>query len=113
MRIVITLSLLLSLAAAAFADTPETVLVTFRPKAGAEAELERVIGKHWETVTRLHLVTNDNRMIYRVRDEDGKTHFVQILTWKDAEIPDHAPAEVLRWWKEMQRLGTIDFVEIT
>jgi hypothetical protein len=111
MRMLI-LTLLLSIAAAAIADTPETVFITFRPKAGAEAELERVIAGHWETVTRLHLVANRNRLIYRVRESGGKTRFLQILTWRDAEIPDHAPAQVRRWWKEMERLGTVEFVEV-
>lgn len=33
----------------AAADQPETVMVTFRAKAGAEAELARVIATHWRT----------------------------------------------------------------
>ena len=37
-------------------DDPETMMITLRPKAGAEAELKTVIAAHWDTARRLNLV---------------------------------------------------------
>jgi hypothetical protein len=35
-------------------------------------------------------------------DDAGKPYFVEIFTWKDASIPDHAPAEVRAIWKKLE-----------
>jgi hypothetical protein len=43
-------------AAPAHADEPETVMVTLHAKPGSEADVSRVMAKHWETARRLNLV---------------------------------------------------------
>jgi hypothetical protein len=85
------------------AGAPETVMITFRPKAGAEADLAKVIASHWSTALRLNLVVPDPHVTLRAKDEDGP-YFVDIFTWRDAEIPDHAPPAIQAIWKEMNRL---------
>ena len=90
------LFVLLLLAATARADEPETVIVTVKAKPGREAQLEAVMKKHWATVKRLDLATQDPHTLYRA----GST-FIDIFTWKSASIPDNAPAEILAIWKEM------------
>jgi hypothetical protein len=35
-------------------------------------------------------------------DGEGKTYSIEIFTWRDASIPDHAPAAVLSLWQEMK-----------
>ena len=88
---------LLLFAAVARADEPETVVCTVKAKPGKEAQLESVMKKHWATIKRLDLVTNDPHTLYRA---DGGT-FIDIFTWKSGDVPDHAPAEVLTLWREM------------
>jgi len=83
-------------------DPPETVVVTYSPKPGREAEVERLIGEHFATVQRLGLITADPHVTYRDNDEGGKPILVDILTWKGHEIPDDAPAEVRAIWKSME-----------
>ena len=101
-----TLALLVGLAAvgttAAPAD-PETVMVTLRAKAGAEAELAKVIADHWTTARRLDLVRPDPHVTLKGQDASG-TYFIDIFTWRDASIPDNAPAEIKRIWDDMNRL---------
>jgi hypothetical protein len=82
-------------------DTPETVMVTLRPKAGAEAELARIVASHWAAARRLDLVHGEPHVTLRTRDADGRPVFVDIFTWRDASVPDNAPAEIRTIWNAM------------
>jgi len=105
------IALLLTLAAGvAHAAPPETVMITYRAKRGSEAQLAQVVAKHWDTARRLELVTSDPRHLYR-----AGSMLIEVFTWKDAEIPDHAPAEIRAIWDEMNALvekGGISILEV-
>jgi hypothetical protein len=74
-------------------------------KRGAEDALARVIARHWETVRQLKLVREDlPHLTLRATDGDGRTYFVEILTWRDGSIPDAAPPAVLAIWQELHAL---------
>ena len=52
-------------------------------------------------------------------NEKGKAFFIEILTWRDAGIPDNAPAPIQEIWTAMHKLVEprdgrpgIDFVEV-
>ncbi len=105
---------------AARADGPETVIATYRVKQGMEEEFAKVLGKHWPTLRRLGLVLDRPHLVLRGTDEANKTYFVEILTWKDHETPDHVPPEVQKIWASLNalvedRLGhrAIEFPEVT
>jgi len=101
---------------AADAGKPETVIVTCHAKAGAEAELQRVLARHWTTARSLKLVLDTPRLSLRGVDGEGKTYFVEILTWRDGAIPDHAPAAIQSIWAEMGKLVEgrgIEIAEVT
>ena len=85
-------------------DIPETVIVTVRPKAGAEADLARVMADHWATCRRLNLVLAEPHVRIQAKDTEGKPYLVEIFTWRDEDIPDNAPAEIQAIWTEMNRL---------
>ena len=53
------------LACAAFAQKPETVMVTCYAKSGSEADLARVIARHWTTVRDLKLATDAGHLTLR------------------------------------------------
>jgi len=110
------LALTIALALAAFAQQsgrPETVMVTCKAKPGAEADLARVIARHWATARDLKLVVDSPHLTLR-RVEGGRTSFVDIFTWRDAEIPDHAPPAIQAIWAEMNKLSDgIDISEVT
>ena len=94
---------------------PETVMVTCHAKAGAEAELQRVLTRHWNTAGDLKLLRDTPHM--RLRGiENGQTYFVEIFTWRDSAIPDHAPPPIQSIWAEMNKLVEgrgIEIAEVT
>jgi len=85
-------------------DTPETMMITLRPKAGADQELAAVIADHWATARKMNLVRPDPHVTVRTKDEAGRPVFVDIFTWRDRDIPDNAPAPILKIWGDMNRL---------
>jgi hypothetical protein len=89
---------------------PETVMVTCHAKAGSEAELARVLGRHWTTVRNLKLVDDAPHLTLRGAGDGGRAYFVEIFTWRDAATPDNAPPAVRAIWDEMNRLS--DKIEI-
>jgi hypothetical protein len=98
--------ILLSMAAGfvgAAAEKPETVMLRFQAKAGAEGELARVIARHWKTAHELKLLRETPHVTLR-GTEGGKTYFVDIFTWRDASIPDAAPPAIQAIWAEMNKL---------
>jgi hypothetical protein len=82
---------------------PETVMVTYHAKAGSEAALANAIAKQWAAANRLKLVLETPHTLVR-GDEQGKTYFVEIFTWRDANIPDAPPAAIQNIWAEMTQL---------
>ena len=92
-----------SLVAHARAEEPETVMITLHAKAGAEAELAQVIARHWDTARRLKMIRETPHLTLRSAD-GAQTDFVEIMTWRDASVPDSAPAEIQKLWAEMNRL---------
>jgi hypothetical protein len=86
------------------AAEPETVIVTLHVKAGAEAELARVIERHWSTVRKMNMVTDGPHVTLRGTEDGGKTYFIEIFTWRDGSIPDAAPVEVQAIWNTMNEL---------
>jgi hypothetical protein len=84
-------------------EKPETVLITYHAKAGAEGELGKVIAKHWKTAREANLVIDKAHVVVS-GTEAGAPYFVEILTWRDAGIPDAAPAPIQAIWTEMRGL---------
>jgi hypothetical protein len=103
-RSIAVLAALLVCAAARAADVPETVLITFRPKPQAEQELADVIARHWKEARRLGLVLVTPHLTLRGRDGAGRVVLTEVLTWRDASVPDAAPAAILEIWKRMNEL---------
>src|SRR4029450_2856863 len=85
-------------------DDPETVIVACRPKAGAEAELKKVIAAHWDTARRLNLVQPEPRITLELKDETRALYYMDIFTWRDRDIPDNAPEAIQRIRSDMHRL---------
>ena len=83
------------------AAEPETVMVTLHVKPGLEAEAARVILEHWETARRLDLVLDATHLTLRGTEDGTKTYFVEVFTWRDANIPDSAPPAIQAIWKDM------------
>ena len=105
--------LLLLAAATAWAEKPETVMVTCYAKRGSEAALQRVLARHWTTVRDLKLAVDAPHLTLRGVEVGGRTYFVEIFTWRDESIPDNAPAAVRAIWDEMNQLAEkVDIAEM-
>ena len=106
-------------AAAQPSAMPETVMVTYHAKVGSEAALANAIAKQWAAANRQKLVLETPHTLVR-GDEQGKTYFVEIFTWRDANIPDAPPAAIQNIWAEMSQLvesrgarPSIDFAAVS
>lgn len=94
----ISLAFVLFTFAAVAQAAPETVAITYRFTPANETALRGVIDQHWASLMRLKLVEG-NHQLYR-----GNGFYLEILTWKDAEVPDNPPGEILEHWKKMMSL---------
>jgi len=87
-----------------FKDDPETVFDTLHVKAGKEDELARVMARAWAAYRKFDLVLPQTHLLMRGVDGAGRPFFVEILTWKSHDAPDHVPPEVQKIWAEMEGL---------
>src|SRR5206468_4297225 len=71
-------------------DDTETVYTTFHVIPGKEAEFAKVLEKAWPTYHKLGMVLEKPHLILSGADEQGRPYFIEILTWKDHDAPDHA-----------------------
>lgn len=111
--IVIAVALWLTSAGDAFAqagkssppkDDTETVYTTFYVVPGKEDEFWKVLERAWPTYYKHGMVLKSPHLILRGADDSGRPYFIEILTWKDHEAPDHAPADVQAIWDQMNAL---------
>ena len=86
------------------APKPETVVITFHARPGAEAELARVIEKHWTVAREMKLVNDSPHLTLRRAEEGTKVCFTDIFTWRDAAIPDNAPPAIQAIRAQMNQL---------
>jgi hypothetical protein len=98
----------------------ETIYSIAHVKSGMETRYAELSAKTWAIYRRLDLVLPAPHTVLRGVDSQNLPYFVEIFTWRNAEIPDHAPAEVRAVWQELEnacekRNGRpgIDFTEVT
>lgn len=96
-------------------ETPETVICRYRLKPGAEPAMLRLIARHWPTLHRAGLVTDDPPLVLRgkpdpraEREPHGKAAgvLVEIFAWKGARSAEiaHQTPEVMAIWEPMGAL---------
>jgi len=83
---------------------PETVHSLFQVKEGKEADFMQVYAKAWAAYRRLGFVNPQHHVFLRAKDDAGKPYFVDVLTWKSHDIPDHMPPEIRQIWNQMEAL---------
>ena len=81
----------------------QTVIGTFRVRADREAEFRRLLARHWPTLHRLGLVTEDESQIFRSVEEPPT--YVEIFTWVEGGYEAaHEHPDVLAIWGPMEAL---------
>src|SRR5215472_3627417 len=98
----------------------ETIYSIAHVKRGMETQYAELSARSWAIYRKLDLVLPAPHIVIRGADSGNPPYFVEIFAWKNAEIPDHAPAEVRAVWQELEnacesRNGRpgIDFTEVT
>src|ERR1051325_5057721 len=100
--VIAILPLAATAAAQSTADEPELVMITLRPKSGAETALAEVIARHFDTARQLNMLAPDApHMTLRSEEPRVPTFFVEVFTWRNPSVPDHAPPAILAIWNEM------------
>src|SRR5215203_5477811 len=86
-----------------FGPGPATVMCTYRVKSDREKEFVGLLEKHWPTLKKLGLVTDEPSRVYRGEDDEKKPYFVEIFAWKDGQAPGraHELPDVMSVWEPM------------
>lgn len=81
----------------------QTVICTYRVRAGAEPEFRALLARHWPTLSGLGFVTGEPAAVYRALD--APPTYVEIFTWAEGgyEQAREHPA-VLAIWAPMDPL---------
>jgi quinol monooxygenase YgiN len=86
---------------------PVPVLVTYRPKQGAEARLLKLLRAHVPALRRAGLAAPQRAVLWEATDKrSGRRYFVESFAWRDARASDraHRTPEVLAVWGPMEPL---------
>jgi hypothetical protein len=85
---------------------PVTVFCHYRVRATEEPAFRELLGRHWPTLQRLGVVTDDPSAVYRGVDEKGRPFFFEVFSWRNEAAFEraHAHPEVLAIWEPMDTL---------
>jgi hypothetical protein len=87
---------------------PETIAVCkYTVKPGKEAEFEKLLARHYPTMSKLGLTAKQPHQLFRGNDHRSKrTVYVELFPWKDEEAPGraHRMPEVMAIWEPMGAL---------
>jgi hypothetical protein len=88
---------------------PEVVFALYRPHAGKDAELRRLISKHLPVLRKLELVTD--RPAILVRAKDGT--YIEVFEWRTEESAKlaHEHPEVAKVWEAMGEVADFPALE--
>ena len=97
------------------ANTPETVICRYTLKPGTEAEMLRLLARHWPTLHRAGLVTDEPSRVFRglpaapdnmAEKGQAANVLVEIFAWKTPHSAEraHERPEVMAIWEPMGAL---------
>jgi hypothetical protein len=82
---------------------PSVAICTYRIKPGKEDQFIALLRKHWPTLRDLGMAEDTPSLTFRGADESGATVITEILTWKNADMPNraHEVPSVMALWEPM------------
>jgi hypothetical protein len=85
---------------------PVHVHCTYRLKPGKEDEFLGYLEKHWPTLRKAGLATEEPPTILRAKTREGKTVIYEMFAWIDANAPRvaHETPAVMQVWEPMGAL---------
>ena len=94
---------------------PVDVLCVYRVTKGKEAAFKKLLGKHGPALRKAGLSPEGEPKIWQSQTRDGKTVFVEMMQWKDAESSSaaHQMPEVMAVWEPMGDLTeSMEFLDL-
>lgn len=84
---------------------PNKVFCHYRVAAGNEAAFENLLRRHWPTLHRLGLVTEEPAQHFKGDEQEGEPLYLEIFDWlDDASERAHEHPEVMAIWEPMDQL---------
>src|SRR5690554_3264571 len=84
------------------ADMANSVFCHYRVAAGEGADFEALLRRHWPTLHRLLLVTDQPARCYKGQEEDGGPLYIEIFEWLDGAVERaHEHPDVMAIWEPM------------
>ena len=87
----------------ASADTPETVMATFRLKAGQLKTFLGLMPAYREALRKNRLVTDEPYLLMTGTEED-KPIVIIIFSWKNHDIPENVPPDIQECWNRFNTM---------
>ena len=82
-----------------------TVFCHYRVAPGNEAAFEDLLRRHWPTLNRLGLVTEEPARQFKGEEQEGEPLYIEIFDWLDgASQRAHEHPEVMAIWEPMDQL---------
>jgi hypothetical protein len=82
----------------------DTVICTYRTRAGEDAAFVELLARHWPTLRDLGVVTDEPALVFRSVGQ-GPPTFVEIFTWlEDGFGRAREHPDVLAIWEPMEQL---------
>ena len=86
-------------------NKPVMMMCTYRPKRGKEKQLLSLVKKHWRTLHRAGLTTDEPAQIFRAFDKRGDrtARFIELFSWKNerSSALAHEVVDVVKIWEPM------------
>jgi len=85
---------------------PNKVICQYRVKRGSETEFEQLLAKHWPTLHKLGLTTDEPSQHFKGEEQDnGEPIYFEIFDWLDGAVDTaHQHPEVMSIWEPMDAL---------
>lgn len=87
----------------AAADSPETVMATYRVKPEEIDAFLKMMPEYWAALRERDMVIPVPHVLLR-GEENGKPIVVEILSWKAHGIPDDVPPAIQAYWDKMNAM---------
>lgn len=95
------------------------VLCIYRVKAAQEATFAGLLDRHWPTLQRVGLATDEPAQVMKSRDRSGRTVFIETFSWRgpDGSRTAHQMPEVMAIREPMgalcESMEFLDFERVT
>jgi hypothetical protein len=84
-------------------DSGTIAICRYLVKKGKERQMEALLSRHHDVMVKAGLAARTPHLVLRGRDDKGRTFYLEILPWKNAQAANkaHQDASVMAIWEPM------------